>query len=164
MGRNFDVDLTNMEKQARSRTLIGFFFSSFLLSYELLFSSPSICAGTAVLITRTHTHTGYLLIFGLQNFCFRQIDDFWALGITLIVREQTNYALMFRSKTRRTLENLYESYGQMFDTIQEFKAHFMKTTDKKFTAMLYIEREDDQEENYLTIQAPAELPDWNLQF
>ena len=81
-----------------------------------------------------------------------------------IIREQTNYAIMFRSKTRRTLENLYESYGQMFDSIQEFKVYFMHATEEKFTAMLYIEREDDEDQNYLSVQAPAKLPSWKFKY
>ena len=80
------------------------------------------------------------------------------------MREQTNFAIMFRSRARRTLENLYESYGGLFDTVDDFKQHFFNATKVKYSAMLYSEDIDDVDENYITIQAPAEVPKIKFKF
>jgi len=37
------------------------------------------------------------------------------------VREQVSHAIIFQSRTRRTLDNLYESFCGLFDTFDEFK-------------------------------------------
>ena len=85
-------------------------------------------------------------------------------AISPIMREQTNFAIMFQSRTRRTLENLYESYGGLFDTVDDFKQHFFNATKVKYSAMLYSEDIDDVDENYITIQAPAEVPKIKFKF
>ena len=44
-----------------------------------------------------------------------------AKGISTTLREQVNFAIMFRSKNQRTLKYLYESFGQLFETYDQFK-------------------------------------------
>lgn len=85
-------------------------------------------------------------------------------AVSPIMREQTNFAILFQSRTRRTIENLYESYGGLFDTIEQFKQHFFNATKVKYSAMLYSEDVDDRDENYITIQAPAEVPKMKFDF
>ncbi len=85
-------------------------------------------------------------------------------AVSPIAREQTNYAVMFKSRTRRTLENLYESYGGLFPKFNDFKSYFMAATEQKYTAMLYSERVDELENNYITIQAPEDYPKMQFKF
>ena len=85
-------------------------------------------------------------------------------SISPIMREQTNYCLMFKSKTRRTLENLYESYGQLFDSLELFTQYFFKATQEPFSCMVYFEREDDVDKNYITIMAPKNIPKLAFKF
>jgi hypothetical protein len=85
-------------------------------------------------------------------------------AISPLMREQTNYCIMFQSRTRRTLENLYESYGGLFDTLKEFKEFFLNATIEKYSAMLYSERIDFLEDNYQTIMAPADYPKMQFKF
>ena len=85
-------------------------------------------------------------------------------AITPIMREQTTHAIMFNSRTRRTLENLYESYGGLFDTLDDFKAYFMNATKEKYSAMLYLEANDERDENYITISAPENYPEAKIEF
>jgi hypothetical protein len=65
---------------------------------------------------------------------------------------------------RNTIENLYNSYGAMFDMYDEFKQHFMKTTKEKYVAMLYMEKEDERDKNYIAIQAPAAYPKYKFKY
>jgi hypothetical protein len=85
-------------------------------------------------------------------------------GIPPIVRCQTNYAIMYRAKDRRTLENLYEAFGGLFPSFQEFKDYFLLATSEKYQAMCYCEKFDDVENNYFTIQCPYPLPNIKLEF
>jgi hypothetical protein len=75
-------------------------------------------------------------------------------AISPIMREQTTHAILFNSRTRNTLDNLYQSYGGLFPSFNEFKDYFLKTTDEKYTAMLYKEDIDELENNYIPIKSP----------
>lgn len=79
-------------------------------------------------------------------------------AISPVMREQTTHCLMFNSRTRNTLENLYMSYGQLFDNFEQFKNYFMTVTKEKHVGMLYLEAIDELESNYIPIQAPADFP------
>jgi hypothetical protein len=46
-------------------------------------------------------------------------------------------AFLFNSKGKRTIEALYENFGQLFDSFKEFKEYFLECTKPKYTAMLY---------------------------
>lgn len=76
-------------------------------------------------------------------------------AISTTMRQQTTHAIMFHSKMKNTTENLYNSYGQMFDTYKEFKNHYDEVTTGDYKAMLYIENEDDKDKNYIAIRAPS---------
>jgi hypothetical protein len=85
-------------------------------------------------------------------------------AVSTLAREQTNYAILFQSRTRRTLENLYESYGGLFPTLDAFKQYFLKATKEPYSAMLYSEDVDTLEENYITIMAPEDYPEMEFDF
>ena len=85
-------------------------------------------------------------------------------AISPIMREQTTHAIMFNSRTRRTLENLYESYGGLFPSFEEFKQYFFRATKERYTAMLYVESIDEVEGNYISIQAPENYPKIKVSF
>jgi hypothetical protein len=86
-------------------------------------------------------------------------------AISTLTREQTNFAIMFNSRTRRTLENLYESYGGLFPSLEEFKTYFIDGTKQQpYVAMLYSEHIDELEDNYNFIKAPAEYQKIKFEF
>lgn len=70
------------------------------------------------------------------------------------LRECTTIAVLFNSKGHRTIEGLFENFGQLFDNIKEFKQYFLELTSEKYVAMLYLQDEDNIEENYLYFKAP----------
>lgn len=84
-------------------------------------------------------------------------------AISPIMREQTNFAIMFESRTKRTLEALYENYGGLFESLDTFKDYFLKLTKEPYVAMLYMEHLDE-DGNYIGVKAPDKLPNWKLTF
>ena len=80
------------------------------------------------------------------------------------VREQTSHAILFQSRTRRTLENLYESFGGLFPTFEEFKQHFLSVTKEKYVAMVYSEAVDELEDNYVGVKCPTDYPKIKFKF
>lgn len=85
-------------------------------------------------------------------FCFQYI---YGRGSTPVLRECTTMAFLFNSKGKRTLEALYENFGQLFDSFKEFKDYYLACTKEKHTAMLYVQDVDNKEENYLQFKAPS---------
>lgn len=77
-------------------------------------------------------------------------------AITPLMREQASHCIMFKSRTRRTLENLYDSFCGLFQNYDDFKDYFMNATTEKYTAMLYLQAIDELDDNYITIQAPKD--------
>lgn len=69
-------------------------------------------------------------------------------------REQTNYLFAFKSETTRTNKCLYEWFGQLFETYEEFKQVFRERTKEPHAAMLYIEDQEDKDKNYYSFRAP----------
>lgn len=84
-------------------------------------------------------------------YCFQYI---YGHGSTPVLRECTTLAFLFNSKGKRTLEALFENFGQLFDNFKQFKEYFLACTKEKYTAMLYIQDVDNIDENYLQYKAP----------
>ena len=82
-------------------------------------------------------------------FCFQYL-----YGASPLLRECATYSICFRSAGNRTLQGLYENFGQLFDNFEEFKQHFFKVTKKKYRAMLYIQDINNVKKNYLQFKAP----------
>jgi hypothetical protein len=82
-------------------------------------------------------------------------------AISPIMREQTTAAILFNSKTTRTVTNLYESFGQLFESRAAFQEYFFNVTEPSkvgpYVAMVYFEREDVKEKNYVPMRAPAKI-------
>lgn len=82
-------------------------------------------------------------------FCFQYL-----YGASPLLRECTTYALMFRSFNHRTINGLYENFGQLFESEKEFKKYFLKNTKKIYTALLYDQSKAKLKKNYLRFKAP----------
>ena len=82
-------------------------------------------------------------------------------GANTTLREVCTHAFMFNSKAFNTLQSLYENFGQMWENFQQFKDVFLKTTSEPYTAMLYLQDQDDIRKNYLQFKAP-DTSNWNF--
>lgn len=82
-------------------------------------------------------------------------------GANTLLREITTHAFCFSSKSFNTLQSLYENFGQLCESFDEFKSIFMSTTKEPFTAMLYIQANDNIAQNYLTFRCP-DTTNWDF--
>ena len=105
----------------------------------------------------THRHFNTNVVIAVQYLTGKN-------AISPIMREQTSVAMLFNSKTRRTVENLYESYGQLFPTLREFQDYYQQATAEPYVCMVYMEHEDDIHKNYLRMRAPAKHPTYDIEY
>ena len=85
-------------------------------------------------------------------YCFQYI---YGRASNPVLRECVTMGFLFNSKGKRTIEALYENFGQLFDSYNEFKDYYLACTKDKYNAMLYIQDVDNKDENYLQFQAPG---------
>jgi hypothetical protein len=85
-------------------------------------------------------------------------------AISTTMRAQTTHAVLFKPRMKNTIENLYRSFGGLFENEKEFKDHFMKITKEPYCGMLYLEHEDNMDKNYICVKAPAEYPKIDFDF
>ena len=84
-----------------------------------------------------HRHLNCSIFFNFQ----------YLYGSMPTLRECTTIAVLFNAKGHRTIEGLYECFGQLFNSREEFKQYFFALTSEKYVAMLYLQDEDNIEEN-----------------
>lgn len=85
-------------------------------------------------------------------------------GSSTTLRECVDYGIFFNTKTRNSLETIFDNFGQLFENKNEFKDYFLNLTKEKFTAMLFIASEDEVDQNYLKYLAPEHLPELVLRW
>ena len=81
------------------------------------------------------------------------------------IRECANYAIMFRQSTKRSIEALYESFGNHFNNYKEFKTYLTDNTgDYQFIFVDINSQSDKLNEIYNILKAPSKIPDFKLKF
>jgi len=91
----------------------------------------------------------------------------YLVAVSTTVRAQVNYCLMYNEKRYQTLDILYENFGGLFPTKDEFIEYLWKNTGgekNKYVGILFVERIDNLKDNYIPIKAPARLPSTPLKF
>lgn len=99
---------------------------------------------TLVNFISIHRHLNCTIIFNFQ----------YLYGAFPILRSCATMALMFNAKGKRTIEGLYENFGQLFDSFDEFKNYFLSLTSEPYVAMLYLQDNDDINDNYYYFKSP----------
>lgn len=84
-------------------------------------------------------------------------------GSSTLIRESTTCAFMFNTTFNKSIKGLYESYGQMFDSYDEFYHYFKQITSQKFHVMMYLGGQKDKENTYFDFICP-ETPPFKLNF
>lgn len=105
----------------------------------------------------TFRHTNTYVYIAVQYLTGRN-------SISPVMREQTDYAIIFKSRTQQTLDALYNSYGGMFPSVTAFNKYLQSATHGKYIAVLYSEHEDDIGENYKAISAPDDYQKIKFEF
>jgi hypothetical protein len=87
-----------------------------------------------------------------------------AKSTSTTLREITNVAFVFNSKFKSSLKALYEAYGQLFDSYDDFVAEFQRITREKYHCMVYDSSIETVEDNYIDFVAPEHTPEFQLKF
>ena len=69
-------------------------------------------------------------------------------------REVCTHAIIFNSKTYNTIQSLFENFGGLFPDVNSFRDTLQDITKEPYTAMLYLQDEDDVNKNYLSYKCP----------
>ena len=93
----------------------------------------------------SHRHLSCHLIFSFQHL---------NTGASTLLREISTHALCWNSKQMNTMESIWLNFGQLFDNFEHFKKNFLDITKKKYSAMLYLQENDELENNYFVFKAP----------
>lgn len=105
-------------------------------------------------LATTYRHTNTTIIIGIQ----------FANKLNTVLKSNTSIAVMFNGKTERYIKGLYQSFGQLFDNEKEFKKYYINHTKERYTAIVFDESENELENNYKVVKAPAKLPPVKLEF
>jgi hypothetical protein len=80
------------------------------------------------------------------------------------IRDLSQYSCIFRFESKRAIENAYESFGVLFNDINEYKQHLIKSTgDHKFLFYDKMKSTQGKEEAYKCIMAPK-IPQMKLKY
>ena len=71
-------------------------------------------------------------------------------GSSTLLREITTKAYMFSASGFNTIKSLFESFGQSFENVSEFKEMFLEMTQEPFVALVY----DSDTESFFNFKAP----------
>ena len=71
-------------------------------------------------------------------------------GSSTLLREITTKAYMFAASGFNTIKSLFESFGQSFENLNEFRQFFLDNTSEEFAALVY----DSDAEAFFSFKAP----------
>jgi len=106
------------------------------------------------LITQ-HRHYNITIIMSTQ----------YIYKINPTIRECSNYAIIFRQSTNRSLTALYESFGNHFNKFDDFKKFLIdNTSDHNFIFVDVNSSSENVDEIYLICKAPDKIPSFFIKF
>lgn len=88
----------------------------------------------------------------------------WINKIPPIIRSCASMVFMFRQEMKRGIVALYESYGQSFDNEKQWRSFMDKNLQQEHTVLVCNPREPNKAKKYKVFRAPANIPDFTLDF
>ena len=61
-------------------------------------------------------------------------------GSSTILRNITSHSIMFNSKQMNTVRSLWENFGLLFESFEEFREVFQTVTSEPYVGMLFVSR------------------------
>lgn len=82
------------------------------------------------------------------------------------MRSNAMNIFMFHTDNKNSLEALYNSFGQAFESYNEFKKYIMDKTSVKYNFIYYNKMLNDNslENNYKVYRCPAKIPSFKIKF
>lgn len=88
----------------------------------------------------------------------------YAYAVSPLWREQCDICFIFRQKTGRSLQAVYEAFGSLFGQYKEFTDMLARITSEKYRCLVFDGDATNEDEKYSTYIADKEIPDINLKF
>ena len=109
--------------------------------------------------------TNFLSSFRHYN-CSCFLNFQYLYGASPLLREIATYCIMFSSNSHRTMNGLFENFGQLFENYNQFRAYFKKNTHKPYTAIVYEQKQNKLKKNYKRYKAPnmKDFKNFKLQY
>lgn len=92
-------------------------------------------------------------------------------GSSTVIRQQTDYAMLWYTGDRNELEFYYNHFGSLYPSKKEFYEAFARKTSGEYDCMLYVNSKkntgnDWRDNNYYTMSAPdpKDMPDVKITF
>ena len=82
-----------------------------------------------------------------------------------LFREQASFAYIFQLHTKHSIKACYESYGQLFETVGEFKAFIRQHAGKEYQCVVWAKEAKPQTVlKYKTLKAPVGKKEITFEF
>ena len=75
-------------------------------------------------------------------------------GSSTLLREICTHCFAWNSKQMNTMESIWVNFGQLFENFEHFKQNFLDITKEPYSAMLYLQENDELDDNYFIFKAP----------
>ena len=85
-------------------------------------------------------------------------------GSSTLLRECTNFAVLFNTRFHNSKEFLYKACGGLFKKSEDFFDILEKATSKPHRALFYDSSKDNINDCYFFFTAPSEIPKFELKF
>lgn len=85
-------------------------------------------------------------------------------SVSTCLRECSNVAFIFNSKFKNSLKALYDAYGQLFPSYDDFCERFQHTTSTKYQCLVYDASVETLEDNYIAFSAPQTIPPFKVSY
>ena len=143
------ADLMRLQKRLKSEGRPR----SCLLVFDDCLGAVNFGSRLMTILVSQFRHYGLTVVFSTQ----------YLYKIPPLLRECATYAFIFRQSTLRSIQAAYDSYGQRYRSLQEFKTHLERSTGD--FGILWVDlRAMDPAAIYRAVRAPARIPAFRLSF
>jgi len=84
-------------------------------------------------------------------FCVQYIKS---AAMATLLRDNTQYAFIFNTKTENSLKGIHQSFGQLINRFEDFRTMLLQRTKEPYHFILYDETEEDPDDNYTEMVIP----------
>lgn len=91
-------------------------------------------------------------------------SQYMVKNCSTLLRELVDYAFIFRTRFKNSLKHLYESFGQMTESYDDFFNMLEMATKEEHFCLMYDATKDKKETAYKSYRAPGNVPNFKLKF
>jgi hypothetical protein len=92
-------------------------------------------------------------------------SQYMVKNVSTLLRELTNYAFIFRTRFKNSLVSLYEAFGQLCESQEEFNEMLKEATKEKHACLFYNAQKEEVDDAYLSFKVDeSNVKDFKLEF